>query len=271
MDLLNDLTAIGFTEYEAKVYLALLRESPATGYQLGKAAGIPRSMVYEALGRLHTRGAILKTEERRAALYRPLPPDALLDGYEQEHQRLMHNLRDSLMALYTAPEEERVWSISGRKAMLTYAIQMLQQAEREIWLVLADPELDALRAEILAAYEREVSVNVLLTGQGKLAYGQVKRHPPLESALQQLDDVMVAAVDKQVALIASTGALATATVTNNRHLVLIAHQFVWMELFTQRIYQRLGGALLDQLDPEDRQIFESIASELDKEEESDGN
>jgi HTH-type transcriptional regulator, sugar sensing transcriptional regulator len=61
MDLMVALTALGFTEYEAKVYLALLREHPATGYQLGKQAGIPRPMVYEALGRLHARGAALKT------------------------------------------------------------------------------------------------------------------------------------------------------------------------------------------------------------------
>jgi Cd2+/Zn2+-exporting ATPase len=43
--MLAELTAIGFTEYEARVYLTLLRENPATGYQLGKTSGIPRSMV----------------------------------------------------------------------------------------------------------------------------------------------------------------------------------------------------------------------------------
>ena len=69
MDLLADLTKIGFTEYEAKVYLALLREYPATGYQLSKESGVPRSMVYEALKRLHGRGAALETVEDRATLY----------------------------------------------------------------------------------------------------------------------------------------------------------------------------------------------------------
>ena len=47
----------------------------------------------------------------------------------------------------------------------------------------------------------------------------------------------------------------TATVTRNPNLVLIARQFVWMELFTQRIYARLGQDLLDRLDPTDRQIL----------------
>jgi sugar-specific transcriptional regulator TrmB len=56
MDLIAELLKIGLTVYEARVYLELLHTSPATGYQLSKNAGIPRSMVYEALGRLTARG-----------------------------------------------------------------------------------------------------------------------------------------------------------------------------------------------------------------------
>ena len=41
MDQIHRLGQIGFTEYEAKVYLALLREYPATGYQLSKSSGVP--------------------------------------------------------------------------------------------------------------------------------------------------------------------------------------------------------------------------------------
>jgi hypothetical protein len=33
-----------------------------------------------------------------------------------------------------------------------------------------------------------------------------------------------------------------------------------MELFTQRIYARLGSDLLERLEPEDRQIFESLTA-----------
>ncbi|MGE5588640.1 MAG: helix-turn-helix domain-containing protein, partial [Clostridia bacterium] len=34
MDPLAALTSLGFTEYEAKTYIALLRSNPATGYQI---------------------------------------------------------------------------------------------------------------------------------------------------------------------------------------------------------------------------------------------
>ncbi|MBE7555276.1 MAG: TrmB family transcriptional regulator [Anaerolineales bacterium] len=259
MDLLANLIAVGFTEYEAKVYLALLRESPASGYQLGKSAGIPRSMVYEALGRLNARGAILKSDERKTTLYRPLPPDVLLNRYEQEHRRLIQSLQESLHALYNAPAEDRFWTMSGRDSILAYVVQTIQEAETELLLVLGDTELAELREEIMQACQRGITVSTILTGRGELNCGQVTRHPPLESKLQELVDVLVVVADKRQALIASTEAVMTATLTNNRHLVLIARQFVWMELFTQRLYKRLGVELLANLDPEDRAIFESFS------------
>jgi Cd2+/Zn2+-exporting ATPase len=105
-----------------------------------------------------------------------------------------------------------------------------------------------------------VTVNTLLTGEGQLDCGRVAYHPPLESELQELTTTLLVVADNQEALIASARPRheTTATVTRNNDLVVIARQFVWMELFTQRIYARLGKELLDRLEPEDRQIFESL-------------
>lgn len=259
MELLANLMAIGLTEYEAKVYMALLRESPANGYQLSKRSGIPRSMVYEALGRLYARGAVLVTEEDRATLYRPLPPDVLLDRYEQEQNRLMRSLRDSLRALNLAEDEERFWLVHGQSAVLSYAAQMIDGADTEVLLVLDDPTLEAMRGHVQAAARRELSVGALLTGRGDLDCGRVAHHPPAESELQELTDTLVVVADGHEALIANTNSETTATITRNRNLVKIARQFVWMELFAQRVYNRLGAQLLAQLEPEDQHIFESFS------------
>lgn len=258
MDLAASLMQIGFTEYEAKIYLELLRDSPATGYQLSKNAGIPRSMVYEALGRLHNRGAVLETRDERATLYRPLPPDVLLDEHEREHQSLVQGLRDGLRQRYTTEDEDHLWSISGRRAVLSYANQMINSADSEVLLVLADTDLDDLRPTILKACERKLAISALLTGSGELNCGQVAYHPPLESELQNLTQTTMVIVDQREALIANTQLETRATITRNPNLVLIARQFVWMELFTQRIYHQLGDELLARLSPEDQQIFNSL-------------
>ena len=257
MDLFSALTQIGFTEYEAKVYLALLRDSPATGYQLSKTSGVPRSMIYEALSRLHARGVVLESIEDRASIYRPLPPELLLDRHHDEHLQLMEQLRTGLQQLYTAPTEDRVWSLSGRRAILTYAAQMIQMAQSEIFLVLTDEDLMALRDDISVTCNRGVAINALLMGEGDLQCGHVAHHPPLESELHGLTGMLLIVADGAETLIAGKDHDA-ATITGNAHLVQIARQFVWMEFFTQRIYAQLGDDLLAKLNPEDRRIFESL-------------
>ena len=260
IDLQTALNEIGFTEYEAKVYLALLREHPATGYQLSKESGVPRSMVYDALKRLHHRGAALETVEGRSTLYRPLPPQTLLDNHQAEHEQLLQDLRVGLAELYTDTADDRVWTIGGRTAVLTYAAKLIQEAESELYLVLTDADLDTLRADISDAHQRGVAIFTLLTGDGSLEFGQVAYHPPLESELQGITATLLVDADDREVLIAGSNPRqeTSATITRNQDLVLIARQFVWMEMLTQRIYAKLGDDLLARLDPEDREIFESL-------------
>lgn len=263
MTLLGDLEAIGFTEYEARVYLALLRENPTTGYQLSKKAGIPRSMVYEALGRLDARGAVLKAGGERVTLYRPLPPEVLLDRFDSERSVLSGNLRIGLRELYTSTEEEHFWSIQGRRSALSYAGKMLQESKAEALLLLADSELEPLRAEIDSAAGRGVTISAVLTGEAGLDHGHFVRHPRRESELQELTNTLVVVTDTHEALIADSRPEMTATITRNRNLVLIARQFVWMELFAQRVYTHLGADVLSRLEPDDRRLLESFSDSSD--------
>ena len=48
-DLVEKLKEIGFNSYEAKVYIALLKKYPATGYEVSKLANIPQSRTYDTL------------------------------------------------------------------------------------------------------------------------------------------------------------------------------------------------------------------------------
>ncbi len=59
----------------------------------------------------------------------------------------------------------------------------------------------------------------------------------------------------QEALIANRDEEMSATVTTNHNLVLITRQFIWMELFAQRIYSRLDKDLITKLNPEDQKLF----------------
>jgi Cd2+/Zn2+-exporting ATPase len=258
--LIDQLMALGLTEYESKVYLALLGDHPATGYQIGKAAGIPRSMVYEALGRLEARGAVMKTVEEKAALYRPVSPETLLDRYAEESRIRIAGLRSGLAPLYNRQDEGRLWNFSGRREALHYAADLIAHSERELMLVLNDADVDELGNGLAAAHARGVMIGAMLTGNADFRLGQVVRHPPHETELHGMGETLVVVADEREFLIASGYQNTNGTMTTNANMVMIARQFIWMELFAQRIFARLGTDLLERLDPEDRRVLHEIES-----------
>ena len=48
-ELIENLKNIGLNGYEAKVYVALLKKYPATGYEVSKIADIPQARAYDTL------------------------------------------------------------------------------------------------------------------------------------------------------------------------------------------------------------------------------
>jgi Cd2+/Zn2+-exporting ATPase len=148
-NLVSELTQIGFTEYDAKVYLALLGTHPATGYQVSKESGVPRSMAYESLARLAGRGAVLKSSGGKATTYRPLPPDVLLARLQDEHAARVKKLDDGLGQLYAVQAEDALWTIDGRQSILPYALGMANAAESELMLVLPDRDISDLGISLI--------------------------------------------------------------------------------------------------------------------------
>ncbi|MDR4442476.1 TrmB family transcriptional regulator, partial [Bacillus cereus] len=45
-------------QYECKAYIGRLKQSPVTGNEVSKQTGLPRSMIYEVLGKLMDKGAV---------------------------------------------------------------------------------------------------------------------------------------------------------------------------------------------------------------------
>ncbi|MDA3950066.1 MAG: hypothetical protein PF508_12720 [Spirochaeta sp.] len=252
---IEKLVALGMTEYEAKVYIALLPEHPVTGYQVAKRAGVPRSMVYEALSRLENRGAVLKTREENAAYYRPVDPTVILDRYAETARSRAEDLKDALAPMFRRREDGKVWNFSGHNEAVRHARGLIAEATQEIMVVLGDDDLGTLADDLRAADKRGVHLGVMLTGDADFGVGEVIRHPKHETELHQLGGAILVVADEQECLIAGPGENALATATSNANLVLITRQFIWMELFSQRIFSRLGDDLLERLDDEDRRVL----------------
>ena len=71
-DLIPSLQRLGFTDYEAKAYVALSSRYPATAYEVAKVSGLPRANVYSVLRTLELKGAIQPADlKTRIAAFLP--------------------------------------------------------------------------------------------------------------------------------------------------------------------------------------------------------
>lgn len=64
--LIEDLRNIGFSEHEAKIYIALFSLGQATAYEMAKEASVPVPNTYNVIRSLSTKGAVRKIAEKPA-------------------------------------------------------------------------------------------------------------------------------------------------------------------------------------------------------------
>jgi len=91
-DSLRHLHKLGFTDYEARAYVALLRDYPTSRYQLSQNASIPDSKIYEVVRRLRDKGVITGLQGKPPPFV-PLPPNELVAQLERKAQESVEYLR----------------------------------------------------------------------------------------------------------------------------------------------------------------------------------
>ena len=75
-DLVESLKELGLNSYEAKVYLALLKKYPATGYEVAKLADIPQSRAYDTLKALENERIVTSSNDKPQT-FTPIKPKEL--------------------------------------------------------------------------------------------------------------------------------------------------------------------------------------------------
>lgn len=257
-DPIDKLVELGFSEYEAKVYTALLRKSPVTGYELAKLSGVPRSMVYEVVGKLTARGAAMTLRMGGATKYAPVPADEFLDHLRREHEKLTTSLKEELTAASTASDLEYVWNIEGHENIMAKAGEMIDQAQARVYLALLPATFPALQPLLEKAIGRGVEVVLYTPGQIELSGGRVIAARVSEEALEQARGLaLILVIDGEEVLIAEwlAAAQARASWTSSPLLVFIAEHHLRTDLYLPQILALLGDQALDLIHEEDRELF----------------
>lgn len=257
-DPIESLVQIGFSEYEAKAYVALLRKNPITGYELAKLSGVPRSMIYEVLGKLSARGAAMMLRREGGTLYAPVAAQELLERHHREQEELIAALEKDLAALGPASQLEYVWNIEGHENIAARAAEMIAQAREQIHISLLPALFDELRPALLEAIARDVRTVLYTAVPLDLPGAQVVVTAVSEEARERVAGLwLILVVDEEEALVGEwlSSAPPRASWTSSPLLVFIAEHHVRTDPYLPQILACLGERAAEIIRPQDRELF----------------
>src|SRR5687768_9566159 len=155
------LQELGFGDYEARAYVALLQRSPLNGYELAKVSGLPRANVYAVLQKLEERGAIVRLDMPSGARYAPVAPAELTQRIASRFQDVLSTTQRALEELATPAAAEYLWNIQGYAALIDHAHALIDGTRERLLIAIGRQEASALAEPLARAESRGVAVTTL--------------------------------------------------------------------------------------------------------------
>ena len=245
--LLDQLREIGLGDYEAKLYVALVKRHPATGYELARASGVPSSKVYEVLARLQDKGLVFVADGGRGKQYIPADPDDFIERYARRLTKALDGLRDELRTLGGEEPVGYIWNVHGRDALLERAVDLLARAEQTALISAWDEELAALADDVAAAHRRRVRVAVIAYGSLTVDAAAVYVHPIKDTIHHEKGGRgLTLCTDSRVALVGLVAAdgSASGAWSTNHGFVTAVEDYLKHDIYVQKIVGRFNDLLV---------------------------
>lgn len=160
---------LGFTEYEAKCFVAATRVGTGTAKEVSEVGDVPRARVYDCMDSLAERG-LVDVQEAKPKRYRVVRPQTATATLQRAFDNRFDRLNDLLPELHTTAresEDDDVWVIEGGADVVERMVGLVEDAEESVVVAIGAEGLlsEDLLAALVAAGERGVAVTVGSPGE----------------------------------------------------------------------------------------------------------
>ncbi|MBE7710935.1 MAG: TrmB family transcriptional regulator [Cyanobacteria bacterium SIG31] len=243
-DLVEKLKEIGFNSYEAKVYIALLKKHPATGYEVSKLANIPQARTYDTLKVLEEKSIVVPTNTKPVT-YTPIKPKQLITSYQKKMNSTINYLEKHLPEVkenYVEP----VVTINGKQNIHNKIIEVIQNAKREIYLEVWSQDYKFFEQELLNAYNRNVEIRIVGYDNFTSRFGMVFEHAFAKDIEMSLGGRMIIlAADDSEGIIGKISSFKNENPdlniiwTKNKSIVFIIKEFIVHDMYLIDVEENL--------------------------------
>ena len=274
------LTQLGFSLYEARAYVGLLVHGAQTGYGLSNVTGVPQPKVYETLHRLAKQGAVMQTTNKPAT-YVAVPAEQLFHALDTDFKQRLGDARKDLERLLPKPagdQQEPIWKLKSFESIVAKTCEEIANATRSVYLSGSSSTLEPLRDVITDASKRGVTFVVLHFGTLPFPVlgGRTFRHTSTEGTLYSHHQArhLAVVVDSASALwaLARDGKHWEGLYSQNEMFASAMKGYIRHDIMVQRIYADLPEELTDLYGPGLLELarISSSSNEVDTHEEREG-
>ena len=173
-EIVEKLKELGLNEYQSKVYLALLKKYPATGYEISKLSNIPQSRAYDTLKALENMHIAIPSNTKPVT-YTPIKPKELTKRIKRKIDSTIDFLEKRLPDVkenYTEP----ILTIRSRTKIIDKVIELIKSAKKTIYIAVWGQDFKFIEQHIMDAYNRGIEIKTVQYDDFICNVGTVFKH-----------------------------------------------------------------------------------------------
>ncbi|KMY32098.1 transcriptional regulator [Lysinibacillus xylanilyticus] len=255
--LIAQLKELGFTEYEAKAYTALVQKSHVSAYQVSKNSGIPRARIYDILDVLVEKGLVLKEETADQTTYSSIPVTVFLQQIQQRWQSNFTSISDQLEKLEIKEQEaeHKVVTLKGKEAIVNYCQSLLKQAQEKVILSMWEDMYEELREDIHEVAKHIPVHGITLYVEDHLASIDQHRITRYTRNASTPHWFILSIDGKQMIYGHSPANQETAFITNDPVHIYLLEDYIWHDVLINRLLKRDDTVLEEWITKERKAFF----------------
>lgn len=238
-DPIDLLAQLGLSPNEAKLYVAFLRESPATPYRIAKEAGISLAKVYEVVQRLASRGFIAEVAGTEGG-YVAQDPRVALAAMASAFKANAEAAAQSLEEARQRPKHQLAWNIEGQDEIVSCGRRIIAEAREAVTIAAPARLVAEWLGELEAQASRGVKVRLLSEAGASSHAAAFEWHRVSQAgSIQLLKTGVIATSDQRTVLLASANLQAESfqgAWTENKVIVAMADEFVSSLIFIEDVF-----------------------------------
>ncbi|MFC1784930.1 TrmB family transcriptional regulator [Candidatus Neomarinimicrobiota bacterium] len=154
---LKKVMALGLTEMEAKIYIFLLSNTPATGYKISKGINKPTANTYKSIELLLQKGLLILDNDKKK-MYTAVPYPDFLSRIKKEFLNNITDVETILAAKSTVQVENRIFSMFSVPQIVETCLSMINRAKHTIFLDIYPSPIDLILPPLKNAINKGVDV-----------------------------------------------------------------------------------------------------------------